>query len=385
MLRAFRVPGYLRGCNGLRYEEFARGINGEPSILDEDDCVEIKNHEMSNLPPYKADATFAESPRKAKGTKITVEVSAKAAQEPTNKQSISAQRSDSLMNLDADVQSLVDRQLSQMGAVYGITVESPSASSAVPNDKVENISLNNEEVITSIHSWHGIPSDQGGKLVIEEEKTEEAIKELDVVYCPEDTKGTPDIEPDVKFDGFIQELLEHAQSPTPTPPSQTVFGQGDNVVKTRLLAKDEPPKSANFETTLQAKTRPREQGKYKNSAVKIDSKSTMATAQSRAPGIMGSFAENSSDSKQTKTDSKKTVPPQIKKHIAPGLPTKPPSSRTFIDLTTDVDEDDEELAVIAEAKVSNRRYVRTTTRTRTTTLTVRSRSMSEIASFYTRK
>ncbi|EXJ65197.1 hypothetical protein A1O7_01537 [Cladophialophora yegresii CBS 114405] len=351
LLRSFKVDGYLQGSRGANFDEFIRGIYGERRQLDqiapspllpcnEKDWADVPTDDTASI-QSKPSTKTRQSYVLVKKAKITVEIPSKTSKSFLLSKSISSSDSTRVQQQEDS------RQLNQ-------------------------------------------PADTGiqhGDTDEEAEKTEQVTQNSDVTRqsspCPE-------------MDFFMEELLEHANIPSPTPPPprppvaatpkrqlSTVFpGSPAGAVPIKasamtaidLTVEDDNDGGRHNAASRRQKVRAPET----SSEVTQVRPTTRTTAKAKAKAPTAAAFHQS---KQT----------NIQNHFgriakSSGRPSKFLAGRKRYYQEDDKEEEDDigdgddDLQIISETtrKIHRQSYLRTTTRMQpATVLTVRSRSLSE--------
>ncbi|KAJ9605159.1 hypothetical protein H2200_010549 [Cladophialophora chaetospira] len=349
LLRAFRVPGYLRGCHGFRYEEFARGIYGETSIIeispgpsvaqveteDEDDWVDLGRGDVETS---ASSTSFMKSFEMAMKTKIVVEIPKMSFQNSIEKESTLSPATQHTQNSEEELQRLVDSQLSEMGSRFGVTIAPSLDFSSLARSKSNIPLLKTPAHDAGIHNYPNNVFDENAimkELVTEETETKiegnSAKFEMTGGCAPEDWIKQPS--PTPSLDLFTKELLNNAMIPTPTPdPSSAESAEQVDLSQTKPSLTPSLPTSS-------AKNAPaREEPESADTVTAIHKEATISE-QERSPSTVQILNETASWSEKSEIVRRRMRPLGVKTSSTVTTRPVPQSAQLTVDLTTEEDND----------------------------------------------
>lgn len=272
---------------------------------------------------------------------------------------------------------MVNFQLSRMGSPFGVAVETSPGNEPIARSETtpKAITFKDELVSTEVkrhrgkHFGHDIKTKE---LIVKETKIE-IIDEPKTAAHFEDDKTNHSVA-EATFESSTKERSGSTLKPRPTPLPQCPPSSPSNAAK--LIV---PANATYGNSPLDVSVQAEDRNKRPN---EIPSKLLMTGRRSQYPTISEHPDNTESTPQQTNRNLEKRGSTHLVQSTRPTIPLSSSSPQDIVDLTADDnDEDDDEPLVIAEARVSGRRYTRTRTRTRTTTLTIRSRSLSETIFF----
>ena len=226
LLRAFRVAGYEKGHSHKTYKAFTQGIYDDAS---DDDADATDWHRASMRKSVLNTTRSGNSTRvqnffpQTKSGRDTIKISSKSSQVTTHMKPTFPRNLETSQESDADIQDLVDAQLADMGAPFGVTIEPLSPSPKMSKSRLDRFRTTPSTVKAGSDSSRKSIRYKEMKVknfIIEETISEvkEEITNSEIADKLLAQRLLKRASPELDVDLFTKELLENATIPTPTPP-----------------------------------------------------------------------------------------------------------------------------------------------------------------------